>query len=294
MWRPYGLRSLLLIPLAALAFPLTSVAQVGTCTTAGCWSYSGKTNPAYWGGLTPYAYCNPANNPSQQQSPIDVMPGAGSPVPVNTSLTLSTHYSSTAVPVEDLGYTIEADYGTGSSQNSVTFNGVTYNLLQFHFHQVSEHTINYQVTNSFPMEVHLVHQAADANGTTDPNGAKLVIGVLINAPTGGAANQGFADVMTALSSHNHPMQNIAATQMLPGGQNSSSLTFFTYMGSLTTPPCTPGITWVVLANQINFSPAQVGGYKYPNSSRLLQAPISNTGLQSNFTCQYCTTSPKPQ
>ena len=146
MCGPYGLKSLLLITSRSVSLPPNQRCPSRYVHHDRLLVLFRQNQPGVLGGLIPYAYCTQANNPSQQQSPIDVMPGAAYPVSVNTSLTLSTHYASTAVPVEDLGYTIEADYGTGSSQNSVTFNGVTYNLLQFHFHQVSEHTINYQVT----------------------------------------------------------------------------------------------------------------------------------------------------
>jgi len=198
---------------------------------------------------------------------------------VNTNLALAFSYNALAVPVEDMYYTIEADYGSGSSQNSITFNDVTYNLIQFHFHEPSEHTIT--GFDPAPMEVHLIHQAVDKNGITDPNGAKLVIGVLINV---GEANTGFGAVMTALKEHNSPMQTIDANQMIP---SATSQNFFTYTGSLTTPPCTPGITWVVMATPITISQAQLDSYKYPNSSRLLQATIGGINLQSNSNCQYC-------
>ncbi len=136
MLHPCRLKTMLLIVLAAFAFSLSSVAQVGTCTSASCWSYSSPTGPSSWAGLTPFAYCNQANNAAQQQSPINI----GTPQ-VNTSLTLAINYNGVQVPVEDLGYTIEADYGSGSSQNYVTYGGTKYNLLQFHFHQPSEHQI---------------------------------------------------------------------------------------------------------------------------------------------------------
>ncbi len=299
MWCPCRLKNLLLITLAAFALSLSSVAQVGTCTTADCWSYSGNTNPAYWSGLTPYAYCNQSNNLTQQQSPIDVMPAPNTyPEPVeNTNLTLSTNYSNVAVPVEDLNYTIEADYGAGSSQNSVTFNGVTYNLLQFHFHEPSEHAMNQQANGLFAMEVHLVHQAVDKNGKTDPNGAKLVIGIFINAPTTGGTNAALGTMMTAANNHDHSPQNLNPLQIIPGQQNTSSLNYFTYPGSLTTPPCTPGITWVVLATPITVSRDQYTSYvnQYKYSSRNPLAPLPTLNLQSNFNCAYCSSAtPKPR
>lgn len=266
MWRPSLLKNLLLVVLAALAFPLSSVAQVGTCTTASCWSYSSPTGPSNWGGLTPYAYCTQSNAPTQQQSPINV----ASPT-VDTNLKLTINYAGVQVPVEDTGYTIEADYSPGSSRNTVTYGGKTYTLLQFHFHEKSEHTIN---GTGAPMEVHLVHKASD--------GTYLVIGVLINVPATGGTNEGYQKVREAIDSHNHPEQTIDPIQMIPGTANSSSLSFYTYAGSLTTPPCTPGVTWIVLKDPIQISQTQLNWYKYTNSSRGVQPTISGLSLQSNF------------
>jgi carbonic anhydrase len=276
MLHPCRLKTLLLIILAALAFSLSSVAQVGTCTSATCWSYSSPTGPSSWAGLTPFAYCNQANNTAQQQSPINI----GTPQ-VNTSLTLGIHYNGVQVPVEDLGYTIEADYGSGSSQNYVTYGGTKYNLLQFHFHQPSEHQIG---GTGASMEVHLVHRAALANGNTDPNGAYLVVGVLINVPTTGGYNPGFDKVMTAYQTHNKPEQTIDPIQMIPGTANVPNINFYNYAGSLTTPPCTPGVTWMVLQKPITVSQDQLNQipYPYPNSSRGVQATITGLSLVSNF------------
>jgi carbonic anhydrase len=266
MWRPSRLKNLLLVILAAFAFSLSSVAQVGVCTTASCWTYSSPTGPSNWGGLTPYAYCTQSNAPTQQQSPINVT----SPT-VNTGLKLASNYAGVQVPVEDTGYTIEADYSPGSSQNTVTYGGKRYTLLQFHFHEKSEHTIN---GTGAPMEVHLVHKASD--------GTYLVIGVLINVAAEGGTNEGFHKVREAIESHNQPEQSIDPIQMIPGTANSSSLSFYTYTGSLTTPPCTPGITWIVMKDPIQISQTQFNWYKYTNSSRGVQPSISGLSLQSNF------------
>ncbi len=277
MSHPYRLKTLLLIILAVFAFSLSTVAQVGVCTSATCWSYSSPTGPSNWAGLTPYAYCDQANNTGQQQSPINI----GTPTTVNTSLKLAIHYTGVEIPVEDLGYTIEANYGSGSSENYVTYGSTRYNLLQFHFHQPSEHQIGGAGAS---MEVHLVHRAALANGNTDPKGAYLVVGVLINVPTTGGYNEGFNKVMTAYKSHNKPEQTIDPIQMIPGTANTPNVNFYNYAGSLTTPPCTPGVTWMVLEKPITVSQQQLTQipYPYPNSSRGVQTTISNLPLVSNF------------
>src|SRR5271157_653461 len=165
MSRSYCFKNLLLFLIAVLAFSLSSVAQGQTpvCTNANCWKYSGATGPENWATLTPFALCSQANSPTQQ-SPINIASATQ-----NASLPqIHFSYSPKNVPVENNGHTIEADYA-GIKENSISYNGTTYDLLQFHFHSPSEHTI---AGSGYPMELHLVHQAE--------NGAMLVIAVWLN------------------------------------------------------------------------------------------------------------------
>lgn len=140
----------------------------------------------------------------------------------------------------------------------ITLDGAAYNLLQFHFHTEAEHEIN---GHRAEMELHLVHQ--------DANGHLLVIGQLIEP---GAFNPLYDAILSALppspgDSHTVPGFNLAG--MAPGSVES-----FRYDGSLTTPPFTEGVQWIVLAEALHFSPAQIDAFRalFPHeNSRGVQA-----------------------
>ncbi len=265
MWRPCRLKNLLLITLAAFAFSVSCAAQTHHAMK-GAWSYPSTNWPNEY-----RVYCAQQSQQTIQQSPINLANAKQ-----NTGMSLTFNYTGIPVPVEDTGHYIEVNYGAGSPQNSVTFNGKTYNLLQFHFHEPSEHTLNGAAPAA--MEVHLVHQA------TDGTKKLLVVGVLINKGSASQSNPTYDQIIAALNNHNQPAPVVNPSGMLPGGgQNNGYLasTFYTYTGSLTTPPCTPGVTWVVLTNSIYFSPGEITEYKYPNTSRGAQPSIPTLLLQTN-------------
>lgn len=280
MFSPLPLKRIALIAAAVCALALSGFAQTSNCVNdpvyPTCWSYSGSTGPAYWGNT--YPTCNPASFPEVQQAPI-ILTGqnvANRPV-VNTNLRLTTNYEANSTfQIKDKGYTVQANY-TGTDLNTVIFqngsNSKTYKLLQIHFHEPTEH----QIAQYGPqvMEVHLVHQGSDQS--------YLVIGVLINAPTTGADNAAYAEVENGYKNHGPVVFNPAL--FLPGGINSSSFNFFTYTGTLTTPPCAPNITFVVLNDPITISSAQQNWYPYANSSRGPQAWIGTIDLQANWNFQ---------
>ncbi len=132
------------------------------------------------------------------------------------------------------------------------------------------------------MEVHLVHQALD--------GSLLVIGVLIDQ--GSAANEGFAKILAKAGSHEEISLN--PIEMIPRADDMSALKFYTYRGSLTTPPCTPRnediprVTWVVLRDHITISRDQfkkyegLDGGKYKGTSRYPQPTITTLTVERNF------------
>ena len=274
MSRPYRFKNLLLIILAVVAFSSSSLAQANAAPESS-WSYPSTNWPTEYPD-----YCSQSNSKVDgvlvQQSPIQIpylLP------PTSTLGPIQISYESQNVEVEDNGHTIEPNFEPGSSKNKVTYAGKTYNLLQFHFHQPNEHTF----TNfgGPTMEVHLVHQAALANGTTDPNGAYLVVGVMM---TTGTAKQGNPTFGTILANIGKEDVGVNPAGMLPGPSSKYfKLNYFTYTGSLTTPVCTPGVTWVVLAKPITISPAQIRTFEthYTGINRGVQAPIQGLILQKS-------------
>ena len=220
--------------LSVLVFTL--VAYASTVTTkssheAPHWTYEGKEGPTYWGSISPeYATCSTGKS----QSPVDL----SSAVPTDLAK-LQFHYQPSKINIINNGHTIQENYDAGSY---FELDGVRYDLQQFHFHVPSEHTINGKHTAA---EMHLVHKNAEGN--------LAVVGILIHA---GAQNPAFRSTWEHLSAVAGPVQQFAdtanAANMLPALQ-----TTYRYDGSLTTPPCTEGVKWFVMMNQIELSQTQI-------------------------------------
>ncbi len=210
------------------------------------WSYEGATGPAQWGGLeSAFVACSEG----MQQSPIDL--GAAFQARGGA---LSVDWRPTAAEVVDNGHTIQVDMAPGSSMQ---LDGREFSLLQFHFHLPSEHTVEGE---SIPMEVHFVHQAAE--------GDLAVIGVFMES---GAGHDAIDQVWNAIpDSVGEPasLGDFDPAALLPDGLDHSR-----YAGSLTTPPCSEVVSWVVLDATISVSQAQLDSFAdlYPMNARPVQA-----------------------
>ena len=141
------------------------------------------------------------------------------------------------------GHTIQVNYAQGSS---VTINGEKFSLLQFHFHTPSEHTINNKAS---ALELHLVHR--------NEVGKLAVIGILLNE---GKANTLIEEVwknIPATGKTNTVSDRlINAANLLPKGRS-----YYSYSGSLTTPPCSEGVKWNVFVEPITVSAEQIEAFE---------------------------------
>jgi len=255
--------NLLLVTVAALVFSLSGVAQ--DCPAVPDWKYD---TMSCWPTKYPQC-CSQSNGASKdiQQSPINIMSSTE-----DASLTLEVHYNGVEVPVVNNGHSIEVEYEhqPATPRNYVKYKGTEYTLQQFHFHQPSEHQID--GPPGAAMEVHLVHE--------DGNKNLLVVGVLVNK---GTANGEFGKILANIGGH----LTLNPIQMIPGTQQTN-LKFYTYTGSLTTPPCTPSVTWVVLKDPITFSADQIKTYgdldggKFAQTFRYPQIPITKLTVTRNF------------
>lgn len=178
------------------------------------------------------------------QTPIDI---PMTTTPETTPLTFN-NYGNVPLRLLNNGHTLQVNISTtfGMSDPSVTFNGTTYYLLQFHGHTTSEHTIR---GSSYPMEFHFVHAT---NNT--PMAQYLVVGVMFNM---GADN---AVIGTMLSenpgnecSRERLMTNVNLGAMIPSNRSHYHYT----PGSLTTPPCTEGLNWFVMRDPLTVGMGQV-------------------------------------
>lgn len=198
------------------------------------WSYSGDTGPAHWGSLAPeYALCATG----KRQSPIDIV-GAESADLAN----LVFHYEPTPVEIVNNGHTVQVNYAPGSH---LEVDGVRFELVQFHFHAPSEHTI---AGRNAAAEMHLVHKSA--------TGELAVVGVLLEA---GAYNQNFEPVWNHLPAAAGPAHKVGTTidadDLLPGDPRT-----YRYSGSLTTPPGTEGVRWHLMVEPVQISKEQLAAF----------------------------------
>jgi carbonic anhydrase len=204
---------------------------------SAAWSYSGSTGPENWGSLSPdYADCASG----RMQSPVDIVDASPAKGPE-----LILDYKPSPLRIVNNGHTVQVNYGPGSV---LTVAGKPFGLLQFHFHAPSEHAI---AGSRAPMEAHFVHGNAD--------GSLAVVGVMMQA---GRHNDPLALVFANIPDEAGPEVAIAdatidASAMLP----SESGAYFHYKGSLTTPPCSQGVHWFVVANAIEVSTEQIGSFE---------------------------------
>ena len=221
------------------------------------WSYGGQGGPAEWAQLRPeFSTCATG----KRQSPIDIRGG------VKVELEpIKFDYRPTGFNVLDNGHTVQANLGSG---NAIEVNGRRYELVQFHFHRPSEERIN---GRQFEMVAHLVHK--------DPEGRLAVVAVLMD--------QGKQHPMVQLVWHSLPLEKneelqsplpIDMSLMLPEDRR-----YYTYMGSLTTPPCSEGVLWVVLKQPAQLSPEQVAVFAklYPMNARPVQQASGRMVKESN-------------
>ena len=211
------------------------------------WSYAGDTGPERWGELSPdYATCSQG----KQQSPVDISHAERAKLPI-----IEFNYKPSALDVINNGHTVESDYEPGSS---ITLDGKTYNLVQFHFHHLSENTLNGKHS---PLEGHLVHKSAD--------GKIAVVAVFFEA---GRANPAIETVWahmpkTAINENKPKGMKVDASQLLPDSRE-----YYTFPGSLTTPPCAEGVTWLVMSHKMTASKQQIDAFAIldPNDARPVQ------------------------
>ena len=221
------------------------------------WGYTGNEGPAHWGGLSSkFKACSKG----KAQSPINLTPSEGATVEP-----ILFDYHASPLGIIHNGHTVQVSYQPGSS---IQIGEKTYDLLQFHFHTPSEHSLKGERTD---MEVHFVHRSKE--------GEIAVVGVLMKA---GTYNKALAEIwkrMPARESAEQIHRNVMinAADLLPKRKK-----YFRYMGSLTTPPCTEGVHWYVLDTPVTVSESQtrrfsnaVGQNSRPTQAlnhRLLLAP----------------------
>ncbi|HXV32282.1 MAG TPA: carbonic anhydrase [Sinorhizobium sp.] len=194
------------------------------------WSYEGEAGPANWGDLDAE---NAACSAGSQQSPIDIHGAIKADLP-----DLAVDWKSGGTILNN-GHTIQVKAALGGTLKR---GGKTYELVQYHFHAPSEHLVD---GKNFAMEVHFVHKHAET-------GALGVLGVFL---TPGAGNATFAEL--AAKFPQKAGEEAALDAADPRGLLPSSLKYWAYEGSLTTPPCSEVVDWMVAMEPVEVDPADI-------------------------------------
>ncbi len=194
------------------------------------WEYSGPLGPEHWADLSPeFSSCNGKN-----QSPINLTSFIEAELKP-----ISFNYSKGSSEIVNNGHTVQINEMPG---NTVTLDGISFQLKQFHFHSPSENLIN---GKSFPLEAHLVHEDVDGN--------LAVIAVMFEE---GKPNKGIEKAWAQFPEHEGdklPLHvNVSPKEILPRNHD-----YYRYEGSLTTPPCSEGVRWIVMKHQITASKDEI-------------------------------------
>ena len=208
----------------------------GTDTSKIAWGYEGKDGPQYWGDLSPdYAACKM----EKYQSPINIVESQAK----KAKHSLKMMQAPQASDIVNNGHTLQINFRQTAppKATSLSLDGKEYQLMQLHFHTPSENQLN---GKKYPAEIHIVYK--------DAMGNLLVIGIFIKE---GQDNKALQTILqNTPQTINQPIQftDLTLDNLLP-----SQMSFYEFMGSLTTPPCSGGVTWIVMQHPIQASKAQI-------------------------------------
>ena len=214
------------------------------------WGYTDTEGPEHWGDLSPkFKTCKSGDN----QSPVDIPPQGNSalvnakldPIPFNYNmLTPST--------IVNNGHTVQVNMWSGGE---ITLDGTLFKLKQFHFHTPSENTV---AGHSFPLEAHFVHQSDDG---------KLAVVAIMFVP--GDDDPTIANLWEKLPMKAGEENKLNNYTLKPLQFDDKLKNYYRYNGSLTTPPCTEGVRWIVMKQPYHISKQQVEklqkALKHPNN-----------------------------
>jgi len=197
------------------------------------WSYEGEGSPEHWSELDKrFFMCKEGTN----QSPINLSNFTQAELPP-----IEFNYHLVSTEILDNGHTEQISVEHNSS---ITVDGIVFELKQFHFHTPSENNIN---GKSFPLEAHFVHASKD--------GHLAVVAVMFEE---GKTNEALSELWKNIPTHTGEHHTIHAKHLdalLPKDRD-----YYRFNGSLTTPPCTEGVRWLVMKKSVTISKEQVNTF----------------------------------
>lgn len=210
------------------------------------WGYEGEDGPSNWGKLDPvYAECGNGTH----QSPINI-------VKTNVEGGVTLHLNYKSIPsftiahtehmeeIIDNGHTIQVSVDEGST---ISVDGKSYDLKQFHFHTPSEHTVD---GKHMPMEMHMVHQSDDKN--------LAVVSLLFTE--GSKPNANFEKIVGVIPDSKGESKHVTDTELDIKSSLPEDNFVYHYIGSLTTPPCSENVQWLVMRDMVSLSADQINAF----------------------------------
>jgi len=221
------------------------------------WDYGESQGPSHWGELrSEFALCKNGH----RQSPIDIRNPQKADLPP-----IQFDYKPSPLHIIDNGHTVMINYGPGSF---LLVGGKRYALQQFHFHRPSEERVN---GKDYEMEVHLVH--------ADQEGKLAVVAVLLQK---GEDNPLVHELWNDLPKEKQKEESLDNVRINVAGLLPADRGYYTFPGSLTTPPCTENVTWFVLKHPVTVSAAEIEQFSklYQHDTRPTQPLYDRVVLES--------------
>jgi carbonic anhydrase len=221
------------------------------------WSYDGDVGSEHWSELSPdYALCGSGKN----QTPIDIdheIKGKLEPI--------KFHYVTPVSDVVNNGHTVQANVDPGSS---ITVDGIEFDLKQFHFHTPSENMVH---GKHLDMEMHLVH--------ADKDGNLAVVAVMFKEGKKNAALEHlWKHIPHHEGEHGMPEGKMTAASLLPKSHH-----YYRFTGSLTTPPCSEGVRWLVMKQPLTASEDQIEDFASSLHGKHNERPMQSIGARMILT-----------
>jgi carbonic anhydrase len=219
------------------------------------WGYEGKNGPSHWGQLDPsFALCEKG----KLQSPINIQKKV-----TDEEDSLLINYQPTAMLIMDNGptylmigdtpliinegHSIQLNFPKNRAKENITFNGKTFRLVQLHLHTPSETKLR---GKSFPLEIHFVHQGE--------HGTLAVIAVFVKT---GDENMMLNKMINNLPATPGKPELLQGERIDPSNLLPDIKHYFSFTGSLTSPPCSEGVKWIVMEEYITASEDQINSLK---------------------------------
>ena len=216
------------------------------------WDYAGDMGPENWGDEFPTCGKGTKQAPLNITGPFD-----------KSKDVLVVNYKEGPLKILNNGHTIQVNVEPGST---LKINKDVFNLLQFHFHRPSEEQID---GKPMAMVAHFVHKNAD--------GKLAVLGVLLND---GKDNAAIQTLWNNAPKAEGPEVVVDKVKFDPSTLVPAALTHYNYEGSLTTPPCTEGVSFYILKTPVDIGKKQVMDFPFKRNARPVQ-PLNGRKINAN-------------